>query len=66
LKIQKSPYKKYREFISSPFINNYLLFIDAKIRSGRDLSRRRIPLTGPLVKKRKMVECKYDGLGSIL
>jgi len=66
LKIQKSPYKKYREFISSPFINNYLLFIDAKIRSGRDLSRRRIPLTRPVVKKRKMVECEYHGLGSIL
>lgn len=60
LRSKKSPYKNYRDYISTPFISNYLSFIDAKIRSGRDLTRKRVPLTGPIVRKRKMLECNYD------
>lgn len=52
LKNQESPYKSYREFISAPFISDYLCFIDSKIRSGRDLTKRRVPLTGPVVNRR--------------
>ena len=52
LKERELPYKHYREYISTPFIRNYLSFIDSKVRSGKDLTRRRVPLTSPVVKKR--------------
>lgn len=68
LKAQKSPYKHYREYISSPFISNYLLFIDSKIRSGKDLTKKRVPLTGPVVKKRivkKPIVKKWAALDQI-
>jgi len=52
LKERESPYKHYREYISTPFMGNYLSFIDSKVRSGKDLTRRRVPLTSPIVKKR--------------
>ncbi len=56
LKERKSPYKHYREYISTPFVSNYLSFIDSKVRSGRDLTRRRVPLTSPVVRKRIVKE----------
>lgn len=51
-----SPYRRYRELIATPFISNYLSYIDLQIKSGRPIAKRSVATPKPLASKRKLHE----------